>query len=261
MSKIKSHWLSLPIGSKMRGFVILLLFAIVCSVGFNLYTLRFSVGDVSQNLKEISRCEAAQDAMSAEVSAFRAFVSAPSEENLNLLTQSVVHCSSSIRLLPFEYEEIGAERYARTWRVRNAYQNYSLQRDYIRDRLLSYGNVYNIASALEEDGDAVDLLYQVYDIQNYLAQYLSDVSQLTVDNASNLFDMKYPMLQSIPYFQSIISIVLVLVAFTFSGIFTGSIVTPVQKLAAVFPGGSSGKRTSLSTIKMNWGNWSNPSTE
>lgn len=232
MSKIKSHWLSLPIGSKMRGFVILLLLAIVSSVGFNLYTLRFSVGDVSQNLREISRCEAAQDAMSAEASAFRAFVSTPSEENLNMLTQSVVHCNSSIRLLPFAYEEIGAERYARTWRVRNAYQNYSLQRDYIRDRLLSYGNVYNIASALEEDGDAVDLLYQVYDMQNYLAEYLSDVSQLTVDNAGNMFDMKYPMLQSIPYFQAIISIVLVLVAFSFLGLFTGTIVTPVQKLAA-----------------------------
>ena len=68
--------------------------------------------------------------------------------------------------------------------MRNAYQNYSLQRDYIRDRLLSYGNVYNIASALEEDGDAVDLLYQVYDMQNYLAEYLSDVSQLTVDKYS-----------------------------------------------------------------------------
>ena len=69
-------------------------------------------------------------------------------------------------------------------------------------------------------------------MQNYLADYLSAVSQLTVDNASNLFDMKYPVLQSIPYFQAIISIVLVLVAFSFSGLFTGTIVTPVQKLAA-----------------------------
>ena len=96
---MKRYWLGLPIGSKMRGFVFLLLLAIVSSVGFNLYTLRFSVGDVSRNLREISRCEAAQDAMNAESSAFRAFVSAPSEENLLTLTRSAIHCSSSINLL------------------------------------------------------------------------------------------------------------------------------------------------------------------
>lgn len=232
MAKMKSYWLSMPIGTKMRAFVLLLLLAIVSSVGFNLYTLRFSIGDVSRNLNEISRCEAAQDAMDAESDAFRAYVGTPSEDNLTSLVLAVNHCSSSIFLLPYAYEDIGPERYARTWRVRNAYQNYSVQRDYIRDRLQTYGNSYNIASALEEDKETVDLLYEVYDMQSYLQEYLSAVSQLAVDNAGNLFDMKYPMLQSIPYFQVIISIILMLAAFSFTGFFTGTIVTPVQKLAA-----------------------------
>ena len=232
MAKFKSYWLSLPIGSKMRVFILPLLLVMVSSVGFNLYTLRFSVGDVSQNLKEISRCETAQDAMNAESDAFRLYVSTPSEDNLGILTQAVNHCSSSISLLPFEYGEIGPERYARTWRVRNTYQSYSRERDRIRDRLMTYGNAYNIASALEEDKDTVDLLYDVYDMQSYLTEYLSVVSQLTVDNASRLFDMKYPMLQSIPYFQAMISIVLMLCAFSFAGLFTSAIVSPVQKLAA-----------------------------
>ena len=114
MAKLKSCWLSLPIGSKMRAFIILLLLVVVSSVGFNLYTLQFSVGDVSQNLKEISRCEAAQDAMHAESDAFRLYVRTPSEDSLNNLNQAVNHCRSSIFLLPYQYGEIGPERYART---------------------------------------------------------------------------------------------------------------------------------------------------
>lgn len=232
MSKKNSYWLSLSIGSKMRVFVILLLLVIISAAGFNFYTLRFSVGDVNLLLKEISRCEAAQDAMHAEAEAFRSYVRVPSEDNLKSLNKAVSHCRGSILLLPYDYEEIGAERYARTWRIRNAYQSYSDQRDSIRDQLLAYGNSYNVATALEEDQDTLDLLYQVYDMQTYLNGYLSTISQLTVEHASDLYDIKYPMLQSIPYFQVMISIALIVVALSFAGLFTDTIVTPVQKLAA-----------------------------
>ena len=232
MSKMHSYWLGLSIGSKMKVFVLLLLLVIISAAGFNFYTLRFAVGDTSQILKEISRCEAAQDAMHNETDAFRAYVRTPSSDNLKALNQAVSHCRSSILLLPYDYEEIGAERYARTWRVRNAYQSYSDQRDSIRDRILTYGNAYNIATALEADKDSVDLLYQVYDMQSYLSGYISTISQQTVDHSSELFDSKYPMLQSIPYFQVIVSIALFIAAFSFVGLFTGTIVTPVQKLAS-----------------------------
>ena len=232
MSKKNSYWLSLSIGSKMRVFVILLLIVIISAAGFNFYTLRFSVGDVSLLLKEISRCEAAQDAMHAEAESFRLYVRVPSEDNLMNLNQAVSYCRSSILLLPYDYEEIGAERYARTWRIRNAYQSYSSLRDSIRDRLLTYENSYNVATALEEDEETLDQLYQVYDMQTYLNGYLSTVSQLTVEHASELYDVKYPMLQSIPYFQIMVSVILIFVAFSFVRLFTDTIVTPIQKLAA-----------------------------
>jgi acetylornithine deacetylase/succinyl-diaminopimelate desuccinylase-like protein len=109
----------------MRMFVILLLLVIVSAAGFNFYTLQYSIGDVSQILKEISRCETAQEAMHDEAESFRLFVRVPSENNLSNLNQAVSHCRSSILLLPYDYEEIGAERYARTWRARNAYKSYA----------------------------------------------------------------------------------------------------------------------------------------
>ncbi len=232
VSKIKSYWLGLSIGSKMRVFVILLLLVIISAAGFNFYTLQFSAGDVSQILNEISRCESAQDAMQSEEEAFRTYVRTPSGDTLKTLNEAVSHCRSTILLLPYNYEEIGAERYARTWRVRNAYQRYAAQRDLIRDKVLTYTSTNNIATALEEDKATLDLLYEVYDMQSYLTGYLSTVSQLTVENASDLYDAKYPMLQSIPYFQVIVSIALIIMALSFVSLFTGTIVTPVQKLAA-----------------------------
>lgn len=172
MSRIRNYWLGLSIGSKMRVFILLLLLVVSIAVGFNMYTIQFSVGDVNRILREIAQCEDAQDAMLAEEDAFRLYVRNPSEENLKALNQSITHSEGTLSLLPFDYQEIGAERYARTWRVKNAYSNYSLMRNSISSRLATYNSAYNVAIALEDDENMVDRLYEVYDMQAYLDGYL-----------------------------------------------------------------------------------------
>ena len=47
MSKIRNYWLGLPIGSKMKAFILLLLLVVFIASGFNVYTIQFSVVDVN----------------------------------------------------------------------------------------------------------------------------------------------------------------------------------------------------------------------
>ena len=225
MSKFRNYWLGLLIGSKMKAFIVLLLLVVLIAAGFNIYTIQFSVGDVNRILEEISQCESAQDAMTNEEAAFQVFVRDPSIENLSALNRASVHTLSSISLLPYDYEEIGAERFARTWRVKNAYQNYSSQRDLI---CASFSD----SSVPDSEQEWVDRLYQVYDMQSYLSSYLQSLSQLTVDYASDVYDLKYPMIQSIPYFQAIFFLLLILVSLSFVGYLTRTILTPIEKLAS-----------------------------
>ena len=225
MSKFRNYWLGLPIGSKMKAFIVLLLLVVLIAAGFNIYTIQFSVGDVNRILEEISQCESAQDAMTNEEAAFQVFVRDPSIENLSALNRASVHTLSSISLLPYDYEEIGAERFARTWRVKNAYQNYSSQRDLI---CASFSD----SSVPDSEQEWVDRLYQVYDMQSYLSSYLQSLSQLTVGYASDVYDLKYPMIQSIPYFQAIFFLLLILVSLSFVGYLTRTILTPIEKLAS-----------------------------
>ena len=69
VSKIRNYWLGLPIGSKMKAFILLLLLVVFIASGFNVYTIQFSVVDVNNILREISQCENAQDAMTSEAAA------------------------------------------------------------------------------------------------------------------------------------------------------------------------------------------------
>lgn len=227
MSKFRNYWLGLPIGSKMKAFIVLLLLVVLIAAGFNIYTIQFSVGDVNRILEEISQCESAQDAMTNEEAAFQVFVRDPSIENLSALNRASVHTLSAISLLPYDYEEIGAERFAWTWRVKNAYQNYSSRRDLICSSLSGPDII-----APDSEQEWVDQLYQVYDMQSYLSSYLQSLSQLTVGYASDVYDLKYPMIQSIPYFQAIFFLLLILVSFSFVGYLTRTILTPIEKLAS-----------------------------
>ena len=69
-------------------------------------------------------------------------------------------------------------------------------------------------------------------MQGYLNGYLQTISQLTVDHASKMYDLKYPMLQSLPFLQVMAYIVLTIAAFSFVGLFSSSIMTPIRELAA-----------------------------
>ena len=69
-------------------------------------------------------------------------------------------------------------------------------------------------------------------MQSYLSSYLQSLSQLTVDYASDVYDLKYPMIQSIPYFQAIFFLLLILVSLSFVGYLTRTILTPIEKLAS-----------------------------
>lgn len=227
MSKFRNYWLGLPIGSKMKAFILLLLLVVLIAAGFNIYTIQFSVVDISNILEEISRCENAQDAMTNEEAAFHVFVRDPSVESLSDLNKAAVHSHSALSLLPYDYEEIGAERFAWTWRVKNAYQNYSSQRDLICASLSG-----SDSSVPDSEQEWVDQLYQVYDMQSYLSSYLQSLSQLTVGYASDVYDLKYPMIQSIPYFQAIFFLLLILVSLSFVSYLTRTILTPIEKLAS-----------------------------
>jgi sensor histidine kinase YesM len=238
---VKYFWRRMPIKQKMRLCVFFLLLAILVAAWFNYYVVRFSVSDINDILIAITRCENAQDAMNEEENAFRTYVRQPSEDNYISLTNAVVHSNGTLTLLPSDYMAIGAERTAVTWRLRNAYNHYSEQRDTVCEKISAGADAVLGSATVDEDPDLVRMIYQVYDMQRYIGGYLQNLSQLTVEYASDVYDLSYPILRSVPYLQGGISLLLVLTSFGLMGIFTGSIVTPIQELVAASKNISQGK--------------------
>ena len=225
---MRNYWLNLPIRGKMHAFILFLVLGLLTGAAVNNYAMRYSTRDVGRILLEITRCSNAQEAMQQEETAFRTYVREKNENNRKRYEQACVHMKSSLDLLPDRYEEIGNERCARTWNIRNMYETYEKLRDAAaaQDLAPRDGNPQDGTSQA-----AVEKLYEVYTLQTYLRDYLRALSQLTTEAGSAQYEAKYPMLQSLVYILGAASIAIILMAVSFSRVFSETMLTPLIRLA------------------------------
>ena len=228
MKTLRNYWLNLPIRGKMHAFILFLVLGLLAGAAVNNYAMRYATRDVGRILLEITRCANAQEAMQQEETAFRAYVREKNENNRKRYEQACVHMKSSLDLLPDRYEQIGNERCARTWNIRNMYETYEKLRDAAaaQDMVPRDGNPQDDASQA-----AVEKLYEVYTLQTYLRDYLRALSQLTTEAGSTQYEAKYPVLQSLVYLLGAASIAIILMAVNFSRVFSETMLTPLIRLA------------------------------
>ena len=125
----KRQWWRMSIDRKVQSFAAVIVFIILVSAGFAMFTMNYSLRDYGQLLDENRACQSFMKAMEEEGLAFDGYVSAGTETARDTLEKAIHRTERAIDALPFDYEIIGAERYTRTWNIRNAYQQYAAFRD------------------------------------------------------------------------------------------------------------------------------------
>ena len=98
---------------------------------------------------------------------------------------SCARTRSALKSLPFDYEEIGADRYGVTWSILNMYENYAAARDAFLE--------------MEEGApDYLDRLYTIYRVQGYLATHAGRLEQMTVESGNERYEMQRPLFIIVP---------------------------------------------------------------
>ena len=132
-----------------------------------------------------SRSLAFWSAMDAESSSFQYYAGDRSPENREKYEMSCARTRSALKSLPFDYEEIGADRYGVTWSILNMYENYAAARDAFLE--------------MEEGApDYLDRLYTIYRVQGYLATHAGRLEQMTVQSGNERYEMQRPLFIIVP---------------------------------------------------------------
>ncbi|MDO5424977.1 MAG: sensor histidine kinase [Eubacteriales bacterium] len=177
--RTRRAWQALAIKQKMMAFTGSVLLIILLSCLLDAWVVRFSLVDFYRILEENSKNSELVQALELETEIFQKYVKSPDEEKEALLQEAMQKTRKSVSELPFDYESLGAERYAKTWSIRNSFEVYQEK----RDRVLGLNET--VAGYLTE-------LYEVYDMQEYLLDYARTLLIESVGAGNAVYHARYP---------------------------------------------------------------------
>lgn len=182
---LRSLWLSFSLERKMRFLAGTAAAVVVLSIAANVLVAGYGMRGFSSVLESNSRTSAFWSAMDRETNAFMDYTRDPSEENVSLLRSACVGTESAVGALPFDYRQIGRERYAKTWSIRNMYENYAGARE-------------AFLKIEPEDPRYLDQLYRIYRLQEYLGAYGGQLEQMSVEMGSERYQHQQQYLILVP---------------------------------------------------------------
>ena len=159
------------IGALAAGIVLLMLSTGIVSILLvtrTTHTMQSILNDnqVSYNL---------QQAVAAESHAFRALVQTPGEETRKAYDEAAAETARCLAAVPYDYALTGEARFEITWTIRSSYETYCARRDAVL--------AMDPATA-----GYIDALYDVYAMQEYLAQYCGELTARVLQAGNDTYN-------------------------------------------------------------------------
>ena len=183
--KLHGIWMSCSLERKVRWITISTAAVVILSITAVMLVAGYGMKGFGDLLMGNSRSLAFWSAMDAESSSFQYYAGDRTPENREKYEMSCARTRSARKSLPFDYEEIGADRYGVTWSILNMYENYAAARDAFLE--------------MEEGApDYLDRLYTIYRVQGYLATHAGRLEQMTVESGNERYEMQRPLFIIVP---------------------------------------------------------------
>lgn len=219
MSRVKTKWNRMSV----RGKVLLMVSAI-CVLTMILLTFYFTVNDdllddYRHLMDDNVTCYGFQEAIEAERSAFVAFIRERSGENRAKYDAACEATRNAIDALPFDYEKIGRERYARTWNIRNGYAGYTLYRD-------------AVMAADPGDPGFTDDFYRVQDMQESLEDYALKLVELTLEEGNAVYSQRERLFRLLPVLHIVHIMIAIASIFWILWMITRNVLRPILRMEA-----------------------------
>lgn len=216
--KLYTLWLSFSMKQKLCSFAGAVIVTIGLVVFSNTITTNYALHGFGVIMDDNVRSYAFLDAVTQESEAFENYVRTHSGEHWDRYEAAAAKTRQSVRELPYDYELIGADRYAKTWSICNAYETYVTERDHV-------------LMMAPEDADYITSLYRVYKMQDYLDLYARKLIQLSMQEGNDRYLLEVPVLRRIPAILLVVAGILIGVIVFLTFLMWKSMVTPVRQLA------------------------------
>lgn len=179
-----------------------------------------------QTMRELDRlqqndtlCYTVQAALDTERRTFEDLFREPSRANQAAFSEACVATEAAIGALPFDYGEIGQERYARTWNLRSGYAGYRNFRE----------EILNMDPAAE---DYSARFYRAVEMLDDLSVYALRLSRATLEQGSEAYRQILSGYKLLPLLNAALVLVAATAVWCIFRLLGKSLVQPVLQMAA-----------------------------
>ena len=216
---VKSRWNRLSIRRKAMTWLGAIILVVVSLMGMTATVRARATAELTRLQENDTLCYAAQEALETERQAFETLFRVESQTNRQAYADACRACAQAIAALPFDYEEIGEDRYARTWSLKSGYEGYCAYRDALMDMD-------------PEDPEHSAKFYQVVEMQEDLAVYALRLVQATLHQGTEVYRETLAIYEALPVLNAVLVCVALLAV---SGIFRlldRSLIRPILQMSA-----------------------------
>lgn len=218
MEKRKRRRNNASLQRKVMGCGAAILLIVLLSTGISTVVGQQTFREFDLILEDNVACYEVQEAIETEKKAFAAFVREASQENRSNYKYACVATRLSIDALPFDYDSIGQERYARTWNLVNGYEGYVQCRD-------AFFRLDPGEEAYAEE------MYRVKQMQAYLSDYALRLVQVTLEHSNAAYSAKALLFAILPWGNLLLLAVGVFLVFSILRLMSSLVVKPMLQMA------------------------------
>lgn len=190
---LPGFWYKLSLRKKMYMLTAAIGIIMGASIFMNLKVLYYFTDIFNAVMSDNLSCNRFREAMEWEK---EVFAQATGDRSLEMIQQYESACRQTrecLDELPYDYGKIGENRYGITWNILNSYGAYEEKRD----------QVFEMGPGKPE---YVYLLYEVYDMQDYILSYGSRLNQAVLLEGNAYYEEQLPNLTRLPYILGAIGV-------------------------------------------------------
>lgn len=233
---MKKRWNQLPVRSKLYAILLSMALLILGAIAMVGSIVVVFVEDMQQVLDANLSCYYFQESIAKETELFGEMIRKQNANTVENYRKACQRTKEILEQLPCDYELVGAERYALTRSIRNAYGQYELYRN-------------NLVALDQSEQGYGEALYDVYNRQYYLQEYAARLTKMVLVEGNDAYAGKAGILQQIIWKSAAaVAAVLILLLILVTRMVNGFI-KPIQQLAAA---SEAIERNDFSTPEVIW---------
>jgi len=218
MQNWKHAWRKFSLKKKIAVMTLCVIILAGGTLMFSMFVMGSALDDVEKNMQKNAIGYNLQEALQEETTHFLLYTRERSSQNREDMYAAFDHTLRCINELPFKYREIGKERYAITWSIRNGYEGYRFYREAVLAMDVS-------------DPTYIDKLYDVFDMQENLSSYALRLVEVTLEQSSEAYEQREVLYKAMPFVLMLIVVTATVLLSMLLKRFTKDFVDPLIDMA------------------------------